>query len=127
MIHFPRAMQNEGRIPDTGTPFANTPISRWVTPLADEGNPLPAAPSCPSSAARRRPVTGHKPREGGDLAAKLRSSGVTGGLPPSFYSVARCSYALLSRVGSCRDMGHLRSLFFIFKSVKHYIIKVTLH
>lgn len=107
MIHFPRAMENGGRISTTGTQFANTLISwcrvgkaSWVTVLADEGNPLPAAPGCPSSAVQWHPVTGHRPQEGADLAAMLHSSDVTGGFPPSFYSAAHCICRYTHQQGS---------------------------
>lgn len=107
MIHFPGAMRNEGRISATGTQFANILISwrragkaSWVTALAGDGNPPPAVPSCPSSAVQRHPVTGHNPQEGADLAAKLQSSDVTGGLPPSFYSAAHCICRYMHQQGS---------------------------
>lgn len=106
-MQFPRAMRNEGRISATGTKFASILISwrragkaSWVTVLADEGNPLPAAPGCPSSAVQRHPVTGHNPQEGADLAAKPHSSDVTGGLPPSFYSAAYCICRYMHQQGS---------------------------
>lgn len=85
----PGAIWNEGRLSTIGTQLANI-LAPWWRAGEASGSPRESSWLEPAAQVQWYPGTAHSSREGAGLAAEPHSSDGTGGLPPLFYSAARC-------------------------------------